>query len=244
MKIIKLDATESTNTFLRELCHVDAIDNFTVVTAKKQTNGRGQMESSWSSNSGENLTFSVLVKFLDIELVDQFYISKAVALSISDVLTSKLTTKVLVKWPNDILAEHKKICGVLIENSVKKARINHSIIGVGLNVNQVVFENLPNATSMKLISKEKYDLDKLLRQIVEILKKYIEIINQKDFHLIDKLYLDRLYKFNTPAMYKDVISGELFMGKLVDVTKEGLLKIELENEKTHKFNLKEIEFMR
>ncbi len=241
MHIVKVDATESTNTFLKEMCQQNTLENFTVVIAEEQTKGRGQMHTSWQSENGKNLTFSVLVYFGDLKIDRQFYISKIISLSIHKVLSDLLSVNISVKWPNDILSAHQKICGVLIENSVKKTQINYSIIGVGLNVNQLEFENLPNATSMKLISNTSFDLETVLQDLVESMKKYVEILYTKNYQLIDALYIKHLYKFNKPSMFKS--GSRSFMGKIVGVSLQGKLQVELENETIKEFDLKEIEFV-
>ena len=131
MHIVKVDAIESTNTFLKEMCQQNTLENFTVVITNEQTKGRGQMYAKWQSEKGKNLTFSMLIRFDDLKIDQQFYISKIISLSIYEVLSDLLPTKISVKWPNDILSAHKKICGVLIENSVKMTKICNSIIGIG-----------------------------------------------------------------------------------------------------------------
>jgi len=242
MHIVKVDATESTNTFLKEMCQQNSLENFTIVITDEQTNGRGQMHASWQSEKGKNLTFSVLIRIYDLKIDQQFYISKVISLAIYDVLSDLLPSKISVKWPNDILSANQKICGVLIENSVKKTRINHSIVGIGLNVNQIEFENLPNATSMKLVSNTNFDLDVVLQKIIKSIQKYTAILNANDFDLIDSLYLNHLYKFNKPSMFKNP-SGK-FMGKIVGVSLQGKLQVELENETIREFDLKRIEFVK
>ncbi|MCF6279960.1 MAG: biotin--[acetyl-CoA-carboxylase] ligase [Flavobacteriaceae bacterium] len=241
MKIIKLDATDSTNTFLKELCREGDVDDFTIVITDYQTNGRGQMSSSWESIINKNLTFSILTKFNNLNIESQFYISKAISLAIYDTLFTVLSTKISIKWPNDILAEQRKICGILIENSVKKSKINYSIVGIGLNVNQTVFKNLPNATSMKLISDRDFNLDGLLDKLVKNIEKYIKIINANDFIQIDNLYLKRLYKINTPTMFRDA-KETIFMGKITGISTNGRLQVELQSGDIEEFSLKEISF--
>ena len=241
MHIVKVDATESTNTFLKEMCQQNTIENFTVVISNEQTKGRGQMHTSWQSEKGKNLTFSMLIRFDDLEIDQQFYISKIISLSLYEVLSDLLPTKISVKWPNDILSAHQKICGVLIENSVKKAQINYSIIGIGLNVNQLEFENLPNATSMKLISNTPFDLEVVLQKLVASIKKHVALLVSKNYASIDTLYLKQLYKFNKPSIFKD--DSRKFMGKIVGVSLQGKLQVELENETVKEFGLKEIEFI-
>lgn len=241
MHIVKVDATESTNTFLKEMCQQNTLENFTVVIADEQTKGRGQMHASWQSEKGKNLTFSMLIRLDDLKIDRQFYISKIVSLAIYEVLTDLLPTKISIKWPNDILSATQKICGVLIENSVKKTQVNYSIVGIGLNVNQQVFENLPQASSMILGAKTIFDLESVLIDLMKSIKKYVAILNSEKYELIDTEYLNQLYKFGVPSMFK--IDSKKFMGKIVGVSLQGKLQVELEDETIKEYGLKEIEFL-
>ena len=241
MNLIKLNATESTNSYLKELRRKMVLDNFTVVFAFEQSKGRGQMNATWESEKGKNLIFSILIEWEGLKVADSFYISKIVSISIFQCLRPILEAEMTIKWPNDIMAEGQKIAGVLIENSVKKAKVSQSVIGIGLNVNQELFRNLPQATSMKMISKKEFDLDLLLEKLINSLKKYSELLNNNEFEIIDALYLKQLFKLNQPAMYKNM-SQKIFMGKIVGVSSVGLLQIELEDETIREFDLKEVQY--
>ena len=243
MKIIKLNAIESTNAFLKEMCYNNDVDNYTVVYSENQSKGRGQLNSKWDSESGKNLTFSVLVKNYSLEIRKQFYISKVISLAVYEVVNSLVNVPVAIKWPNDILTASKKVCGVLIENSVKRSEIQHSIVGIGLNVNQQSFVNLPNATSLKMMTDEEYDLDLLLKKLIDSIKLYCKLINENKFDSIDEQYLKCLYKYEKPSMFRDVLKDMRFLGKIVGISQDGKLNVELENEKIKEFNLKEIEFL-
>lgn len=242
MHIIKLSATDSTNTYLKKLAIEELPENFTVVAAEHQLLGRGQMGTVWESSVGKNLTFSVLVSFNRFKITDQFYLSMAVALAMLRVLNKYVKKKLFVKWPNDILADKNKIAGILIENVLSGAHIRYAIIGIGLNVNQEQFsEEIPNVTSLKKIVGHAIEKDELLVEIINSLKKYVNYVEKKDFSLLKKEYIAALYKYNSPAMFQDNL-GVQFLGKIIDVSEDGRLVVELENEKTRKFNLKEIKF--
>jgi BirA family biotin operon repressor/biotin-[acetyl-CoA-carboxylase] ligase len=243
MMIIKLNATESTNTFLKEMCHNNEVENYTVVYSENQSKGRGQMNFKWDSESGKNLTLSILVKYSSLGISKQFYISKVISLAIYEVVNSLVKVSVAIKWPNDILTASKKVCGVLIENSVKRSEIQHSIVGIGLNVNQELFVNLPNATSLKMITDQEYDLDLLLKKLIDSIKLYCKLIEENKFDSIDEQYLKCLYKYEKPSMYRDVLKDRQFLGKIVGTSGDGKLRVELENENIKEFNLKEIEFL-
>ena len=242
MHVIKLNATESTNSFLKDLSRSEVLQNFTVVTTKNQLNGRGQMNAVWVSESGKNLTFSMFVSLNDLDLKNNFYLSKAVSVGLLVALKSELKRKIHVKWPNDILADGHKIAGILIENSVKKTKITESIIGIGLNVNQTSFNNMQNASSLKNLANRDFNLDVLLLKIVNSLKVYINLLNQNKFKEIDELYFKSLFKLGIPSMFKNAL-GEMFMGKILTVNKNGLLKVELQDESIKIFDLKELSFI-
>lgn len=131
MHIIKLDAIDSTNSYLRQLSSKDNLEDFTVVMSKVQTKGRGQMGTVWQAQPSKNLMCSVFidVSFLDID--ENFYISMAASLAITKTLRQFQLQQLNVKWPNDILAGQKKISGILIENVIKNNHLQASIIGIG-----------------------------------------------------------------------------------------------------------------
>lgn len=146
--IIWLEMTKSTNEWVRS--HIDTLDNLSVVSAFSQTGGRGQGDHKWHSEPGMNLTFSILIKEPDILIADQQQISRWTAESLV-LLLERHGIEAWIKPPNDIWVADKKICGILIEHSLRANRINWSIIGIGINVNQTVFPaDLPNPTSMAL----------------------------------------------------------------------------------------------
>ncbi|TDQ27876.1 biotin--[acetyl-CoA-carboxylase] ligase [Tenacibaculum caenipelagi] len=242
MKIIKLNAIDSTNTFLKNMVSKMSIDDFTVVVAKTQTKGRGQMNSEWVVEEGKNLTFSVYSSFSKLQIVNHKYLNFCVSLSVYEALKDLKLPDLKVKWPNDILSGNKKLAGILIENSLRGSNISSSVIGVGVNVNQDSFsKKLANASSIKMILEREIDLDILLEAILSKLREKFELLNKKEFQFLEEAYLDVLYKKNVPMMFKDN-QNILFMGKIVGVSRNGNLQIELENETIQEFGLKEVSF--
>lgn len=170
--IIWLERVDSTNDEARR--HISEIDNLSVVSALEQTKGRGQHGNTWLSMPGENLTFSLIVKDFRIKANEQSAISQATALSLTKLL-GRHGIEARIKWPNDIYAGDNKICGILIENSLKGMEIDWSIIGIGLNVNQTSFpEDLPNPTSMRLCTENSnpYNTRTILEEYIEIFTGY------------------------------------------------------------------------
>ena len=240
MIIIKLDAIDSTNTYLKELSQKETLENFTVVSAKSQTNGKGQMGSKWVSESNKNLIISILIKNSVKNSSCIFDLNIVVAVSIIDVLKAKNIPNLSIKWPNDIMSENKKIGGILIENSIKGISIIDSIIGFGLNVNQTYFENLPKASSLKNIMLYDFNIDTLIVEIVlKIEENILMISSQKQLQNIWKKYNELLFKKEIPTVFEDVNQNK-FMGIIQKVNTNGTLNILLENDDVKSFEVKEI----
>ncbi len=171
MQIIKLDATESTNTYLRELSLTKNLKDFTIVTTRNQTSGRGQFNSKWESDEGKNLAISILKKNIEVPIDRLFLISICVSLGVLNGLKQLGVPNLSVKWPNDILSGNFKIGGILIENMLSGTKIKQSIIGFGINVNQQEFKYAPKAASMKKIVGKSFDHELVLDSLIENLQQ-------------------------------------------------------------------------
>ncbi len=197
--IIWLDKAESSNETARST--IETLDNLSVVAVRWQTSGRGQGTHTWESAQGENLTFSVVLKDLDILPKELAAISQITALSIVDFL-SLYGIDARIKLPNDIYVGARKISGILIENSICAGKLRWSIIGIGINVNQTVFPtSLPNPTSMSLernhpTHNHDLDLNMLLLQFREIFteyySKYIFCRDEGRLQILDQLFKSKL----------------------------------------------------
>ena len=132
-RIIELSSVDSTNNYLIDLSQRTSLVEGTIVIAKKQTAGRGQRNNIWSSESDKSLCISLLLK-PKLDITQQFLFNKFIALSLCQALNKySLTTK--IKWPNDILIDRKKVAGILIENSIRAGKIEKSVVGIGVNIN-------------------------------------------------------------------------------------------------------------
>lgn len=242
MKLIKLHTTASTNTFLKELASDTTLENFTVVTTIEQTSGRGQMQSKWLSEKGKNLIMSAFLKFNNLKTAHKTYLNFAISVSVFEAILVFNIPKLAIKWPNDILSVNQKLCGILIENQFLGNKIVSSVVGIGLNINQENFSSaLKNASSLKNILKKEIAIDSVLETLIDRLKYNIQLLNDGKFDYLKVTYLDNLYKKNTPSMFK-TSEDNLFMGKIIGVSNDGNLQIELEDESVKEFELKEISF--
>ena len=145
-----------------------------------------------------------------------------------------------IKWPNDILSENKKICGILIENTIKSDGRIHCIIGIGLNVNQMVFQNLPKASSMVILKNMVFDKEVLLNEILKSLKHHYNQLENPT--LLWKKYHTYLYKKGIPVAFENT-SKEQFMGIIQGVSTFGKLMVLLENDTIHEYDIKEIKML-
>jgi BirA family biotin operon repressor/biotin-[acetyl-CoA-carboxylase] ligase len=243
MNVVKLDAINSTNNYLKKLSKDDETVNWTIVTAEHQTLGRGQMNTKWESERGKNLACSILVRFDTLKSQDQFYLNCAVSLSVFNALKKFAIPDLTIKWPNDIMSGSKKVCGILIENSLISDRISNTIIGIGLNVNQESFsKELPKAISMKQILGITFDRDEILDSIFLSLQEQMELLHQKNFDLLHENYEKYLFQKGEVRVYENT-QNEKFMGKILGVTNFGALLVEQENDVIKEYNFKEIVFL-
>lgn len=224
--IIWLESVDSTNEECRR--RIYDIDNLSVVAALSQTSGKGQRGNTWISAPGENLTFSVMLKFPvngrsgelePIQAYDQFVLSEIAALTVVDLLAEH-DIQAKIKWPNDIYVGEKKICGILIENSIQGEWIQHSIIGIGLNVNQRNFDvTLPNPTSMALCcessglskhttsheARPSFEIREILEDYMDIFQAYLERYChiRGGYGRLRTMYLSHLWRKDEPAQFID-----------------------------------------
>ena len=225
-----------------------------MVITHKQEQGRGQRGTIWESDAGKNSTLSILLRPTLIKPDEQFNLSKTVAVAVADFVKQHTHTlsqegNVKVKWPNDIYIGNKKVAGILIENSVSGNKLQQSIIGIGINVNQEKFSaELPNPTSLKIISGKDFDLDKCLSQLCSCIESRYLQLSANRFEKINEDYLQNLYRFGEWANYH--YKGEKLKAKIIGVTKigklvlsVGLLSEEKENGKRIECDFKEIIFL-
>lgn len=217
-KIIHLSSVDSTNNYIAKRILVDNLPSGTVILADEQTNGRGQRGKIWQSESGNNLTFSIYLSNVNLSVDRQFDLNIWVSVALCRALT-KIGLTPSIKWPNDIYIESNKIAGILIENSLSNTGIKHSIVGIGLNINQVNFDCI-NATSLKIELGE-------WRNVQEVLFQIIEQFNHADMNEIKGLkqeYLNQLYLLNECAKFED--KDGPFDGQIIGVTESGKLQVE------------------
>lgn len=242
MYIIKLNATDSTNGYLKSLCTASIPKDYTVVVAEAQTNGRGQMGTKWQTEASKNLTFSVFKNVSHISIDEQFYVSMATALAIIEALKILQIPKLYIKWPNDILADNKKIGGILIENIIKSNALLGTVIGIGININQRYFDNLPLASSLHKLTGIIYDKDEVLQHILKQLEIHLGYLEQRNFEKLQSAYEASLFRIKKPSTFQ-MPNGDTFSGFINGVSQDGKLQILLEDNISKTFDLKEVKLL-
>lgn len=240
-KVIYIHETDSSNNYANRQLIEGEVSEGTVFLAHAQNKGRGQLNNSWESTPGMNLTFSIVFKPLFLDIQDQFMLSKVVCLGIWDSLRQEID-ELRIKWPNDIYVGNRKLAGILIENSIMSGRITNSIVGVGLNVNQTTFtSNAPNPVSLAQITGKHFDLEKLLDDIVMHIFEYYSILANGQFDLINQLFQENMYRQGEMHAYR--CGDEVFMGAITGVNEIGQLMLADEQGELRKFHFKEVEFI-
>mgnify|MGYP001221651704 FL=1 len=241
MPLIKLDAIDSTNDFLKQLAKEKWLENYTAVMAFEQTKGRGQMGSEWVSEPGKNLTVSILVKDVPAEMVSIYDFNVAVALAAIALLKWNGIEKVNVKWPNDIMAEQKKVGGILIENTLKSDGTFTAVVGFGLNLNQTDFEQLPQANSLTNITQQVYDVEAMAKDFIKALKLHLILFPERAEEAWMR-YDELLFKRGKPAAF-ELANGTRFMGIIQTVTRDGKLSVLLNDDTEVYYDLKEVKLL-
>jgi BirA family biotin operon repressor/biotin-[acetyl-CoA-carboxylase] ligase len=248
MKKIKWHKSESigsTNTYLRDLKGGDPEYDYEVAVADFQTAGRGQKGNTWESEQGKNLLFSILAHPRNIKVQEQFYISEAIALSVSDsVITAigpEFASGVSVKWSNDVYWKDFKMAGILIENTLQGDRILDTVAGVGLDVNQEVFlSDAPNPISLKNITGRDFDRDAILSDIVQRFIGYMERTEQERPE-VDRLYRERLYRREGYHKFRD--ENGIFEARIEGIRPDGCLMLQTHSGEHHVYEFKQVQFV-
>jgi BirA family biotin operon repressor/biotin-[acetyl-CoA-carboxylase] ligase len=241
MNVIKLDAIESTNDYLKSA----VFNNTQVAYTYNQFKGKGQRGNKWMSEPGKNLAFSIKIYPKNIDIKDQFKINVIFSLLILNTLKSLQIPDIKIKFPNDIMSGNKKICGILIELKVKGSEIDNIIIGFGLNVNQENFGELTNASSLKLISNLNYDLDVISNLFIQNLTRHNYFNKLFNLNLgFDKTlehYNQNLYGLNSNSIFQK--NKSRFTGKIKSITSSGGINILKKDGRVQTYNFDQIKMM-
>ena len=232
---------DSTNREMNRLLMGDDLAEGTVIQAAYQQSGRGNAGNSWQSERGMNLLFSILLKpdFLSPE--NAFHLSRITSLSLHEIIDNQCDG-VQIKWPNDLMVGDKKIAGILIENMIIHQQISHSIIGIGLNINQTVFDPaIPSPTSLKIEKGCHIDMNNLLKTFRDSLERWYNTLITGHETMIMETYSQMLYQLGVTANYRS--AAGTFTAVIRDVLPSGELVLESEKGDILTFGFKEVEYL-
>jgi len=225
-----LERVNSTNSYALDFIKQSAPAEGYIVWAKEQFAGRGQRGAAWQSEPGSNLTFSVILRPQFLPIAEQFRLTKAIALGIASFVSHFLEdgAHVRIKWPNDIYVKNCKIAGILIENVLEQSVLKYSVVGIGLNINQVVFDPLlPNPISLKLLTGKDFNPEDCLMQLCSFIEKQYLDLRAMDYPQIDAAYFNLLYRRGIWGDFQ--LQGENIKAEIEGVTPLGHLILKRKN---------------
>jgi BirA family biotin operon repressor/biotin-[acetyl-CoA-carboxylase] ligase len=240
---IRLKRINSTNKYALDVISKSKPIEGTVISASFQYDGRGQIGRFWESEEDKNITCSIVLKPSFLPAPDQFQLNIAVSLAVLDFVNhflAKTEVKVSIKWPNDIYVGNEKIGGILIQNTLLGKFISASIIGIGINVNQVKFSSdIPNPTSLIKMLNDKTDLDTAFSYLFRFMTKRYHQLSSGDIESMKEEYLAHLYGKDVWLIFHSENESQ-FKGKIVDIDEIGRLNIQKKDGIIQSFAFREI----
>jgi BirA family biotin operon repressor/biotin-[acetyl-CoA-carboxylase] ligase len=237
--LIFMPECHSTNDMGLQLCQKPFTPEGTLVITDHQTAGRGQRGASWEAEPGKNLTFTFILKPGFLAVQEQFFLNIVTSLAIRDHVVDAAPVPVKIKWPNDVLADGKKICGILIENQLQGNQFSNSIVGIGLNINQVNF-GVATATSLSKITGRIHTLQDELDQLLQKLEtRYLQLKQGHHAKLLEE-YLEVLHWRNEKHTFQR--QEKSFEGMIVGIDEVGRLRV-LSEGGERVFGVKEIAYV-
>lgn len=232
--IRRFDILESTSTAM--IADAATLDHGDVYVTRCQTAGRGQRGNSWEAAPGMNLTFSLLLRPRTIVPAEAFAISMVTSLSIADSIGLITGREIRIKWPNDIYAGDRKICGILIENAFG-SHIDRSVVGVGINVNQDRFESdAPNPVSMRQLVGCDFDTEAILADVIgRILADFDAYESAPDIAALTARYRARQWRGSGVHPWRDNITGETVYASIASIAPDGILTLDTDPPRSYAF---------
>ena len=224
-KIIFLERIDSTNNYTANVFKSGAIDSGAVILTDIQTNGRGQRGKEWHSDAFSNLMASVAGDLNLWKINNMISLNHITALALQSFLL-KYSDNVKIKWPNDIMINDKKAVGILIESHLTSTQ-RKSVIGFGVNVNQLKFD-APRATSLSLETGKNYNPKELIYEVIDAFNYFINLYHENGENWIHDLFNQQLWKLNEKHPF--TINGIVKFGEISHSTISGELIVQFENE--------------
>jgi BirA family biotin operon repressor/biotin-[acetyl-CoA-carboxylase] ligase len=238
------DVVDSTNDIAKELIRCKSNTNGMTIQAGHQLKGRGRKNNVWESNPNENLLFSIIITPQSIHPSRQFLINKLVAVTLRDFLQTHISdAAVNIKWPNDIYVEGKKIAGILIEHIITGASITHSIIGIGVNINQTDFNPLlPCPTSLKNETGQHHDIKKLCVDYSGAFLRAFDSLTAENEPALTATYTKHLFQLREKHNY--LIDSKPTTATIIGIDASGCLLMEMPSGNVETFELNRVTYLK
>ena len=234
--------TNSTNAWLmvkvREMrANGEPVPDLLAVYADFQTAGRGAGTNTWHSSHGLNILTSIYFE-TGLTAADQFVFNLWFSTA-TRLFLAKYVPDVLIKWPNDMYVHDRKLAGDLTEHSVSGSRLDFTVAGIGINVNEELFPaEIPHPTSLFLETGQHYDIDTLMDEYLCVLRERRPLLGTDHAAKLRKEYLSHLYRLNELHPY--IIHGQQITGIIRDIDRFGRLVLELPDGKQEAYGFKEV----
>lgn len=231
---IILPTIDSTNNYAKALVRDSLAKLGMVIFAEEQTHGRGQKNNQWQSEHGQNIMMSAIIDATWLSINEQFQLSCATAVACSDFFSKYAGDETCIKWPNDLYWRDRKAGGILIENVIKGKIWEKAIVGIGININQVGFNQMRNKpVSLKQITGQSFDVKELGKELCIFLEKRYKELKEGNFENHLDLYNQRLFKKGEIVTLKK--GNEMIAAMVEGVNKKGglLTNNQLQSSFTH-----------
>lgn len=239
-KLVILETVDSTNNYIANLIKEDNIQHGTVIMSYYQESGRGQRGTTWQSEPHKNLAYSIYLRHQSTLFSNVQYLSYAISLAVKDFL-KHYDIEAKIKWPNDLLVENKKIGGILIENQIASSSWSSSIIGIGINVNQIFTDEIGlTATSMTKLQCREFNLEELTLQLTECIGLRYRQFELGKFDTLKNEFHEAMWKKD--EIVKAIIKDQVEYVKIIGTDANGMLLLEVNSVLTS-FDLKEVKFI-
>ncbi|QHL89003.1 biotin--[acetyl-CoA-carboxylase] ligase [Nibribacter ruber] len=238
-QLLFLPECASTNTVAHELVNKNNATDGSVIVAGAQTTGRGQRGNTWDVEPDKNITLSVFLKPTFLEASRQFALNIAVSLAALDLLKANLPEGCKLKWPNDLYHQDRKVGGILIENAISGRFLQHSIVGLGININQVSFQH-ERAASFALLTGKEFHLASMVAQLLENIERRYLALRAGGHDQQKQEYLQQLYRYQEWHPFE--VEGQRVMGQIAGVDAVGRLAVIVE-QKLQFFQFQEIKYL-
>lgn len=239
--ILRYGVLDSTNTKAKELAEAGAVEG-TVVIADRQNLGRGRLGRAWQSPAGKGLWFTLILR---PEILPEFGAQVTLLMGVAVVEALEKVTGVTakIKWPNDIIVENKKLCGILSELTLTEEGIDYAIVGVGINVNldrEDFKEDLAErASSVFLQTGKSWDRDIILTAVLKSFEKWYNSWHKNGFSNIKEEWQRKNCTLGNIVSVKDD-DREIFCGTAMNIDDYGCLQVRSKDGITKNFNFGEI----